>query len=195
VRTARACTAACALLSAAGAGWAEPPSGAGPATQPSFGLGARGTSAAAVLLEGERYFGGGRLSLLAGLGYIASPSSDENLPGGATGSVACRLFTRGLKHRAFVEASVSELVNEWWYSESGAIETGHRYGPGLQLGYQHISADGFTVAASMGVGYASGARTADEVQYMWGLSLSHTWRRPPPTPRAASPRPDPSSQR
>jgi hypothetical protein len=94
-------------------------------------------------VQGERYLNQGRLSVFAGVGYVIGSGAEGNLPTGFAGAGGVRMFTGGLKHRAFLEGSVSEVCREWW-SVAGGIEQAHRYGPGVQLGYQLISQTGFT---------------------------------------------------
>ena len=122
--------------------------------------------------QGERYLADERLSIFVGLGY--TPSLDQGDPTGPTFAAGVRTFTAGIKHRAFVEGSVSQLL-----VETRALGEGARlYGPGLQGGYQFVSTGGFTLMASLGIGYALAvprgvAPWASQV----GLGAGYTWRR------------------
>jgi hypothetical protein len=125
-------------------------------------------------LQGERYFARDRLSAFLGAGY--TPSIDEGDPSGATFAAGIRGFTAGLKHRGFLEASVSQI-----FIESGFVERPRRlYGPGLAAGYQFASRGGFTLMVSLGLGYAPGAEEYESESAFGGLinlGLGYTWRR------------------
>ncbi len=122
--------------------------------------------------QGERYIADERISLFFGLGY--TPSVDRGDPTGATFAAGIRTFTNGVKHRAFVEGSVSQLL-----VESGvAVGNSRFYGPGLQGGYQFVSPGGFTLMASAGAGRAIAVPSGvDPWALQVGLSLGYTWRR------------------
>jgi hypothetical protein len=123
--------------------------------------------------QGERYFLDERLSIFLGVGY--TPQIDPGDPTGPTFAAGLRSFTSGLKHRFFLEASASQLVLE----TEGADGGGRHYGPGLQGGYQFVSAGGLTLMASVGAGYALGVpRGGDPWATQVGLGLGYTWRRP-----------------
>jgi hypothetical protein len=122
--------------------------------------------------QGEHYLGDERVSVFVGLGY--TPRFDQNDVRGLTFAGGLRGFTRGDKHRAFLEGSLSQLI-----VESGALGPSRRlYGPGLQAGYQFVARGGFTVMASVGLGYAPGvARRVDGWAGLLGLAAGYTWRR------------------
>jgi hypothetical protein len=124
--------------------------------------------------QAEKYFAGDRLSAFAGLGY--TPPID-GIPSGLTGASGLRVFTRGVKHRGFVELSVSQI----------AVESGidrKYYGPGAQAGWQFVSHGGFTLMTSAGLGDIPADDVRERVQLLIGLGLGYTWRRhlqrPPP---------------
>jgi hypothetical protein len=122
--------------------------------------------------QGERYLADERLSIFVGLGF--TPSLDQGDPTGPTFAAGIRTFTAGTKHRAFVEGSVSQLLVE----NSVLGDGGRLYGPGLQGGYQFVSTGGFTLMASLGVGYALAVRDGiDPWAGQVGLSAGYTWRR------------------
>ena len=123
-------------------------------------------------LQGERYWARDRLSAFVGAGY--TPEIDAGDPSGPTFAAGLRGFTPGYKHRGFLELSVSQLALVY-----GSAEEGRRlYGPGLQAGYQFVTAGGFTLMLSLGLGYAPGVPEGEsEVGGMGGLSLGYTWRR------------------
>jgi len=117
----------------------------------------------------ERYLGD-RFSLFAGIGY--TPPID-GIPAGITPAGGARLFTPGVKHRGFLEFSVSQI----------AVESGidrRLYGPGLQAGWQFVSRGGFTLMASLGAGYILAENVSQPVQPLMGLGIGYTWRHPPP---------------
>ena len=124
--------------------------------------------------QGERYFADERLSVFVGLGY--TPRLDRGDPTGPTFAAGVRSFTAGVKHRAFMEGAVSQVL-----VETGPLGGGSRlYGPGLQGGYQFVSLGGFTFMASLGVGYALAApRGADPWGAQIGVGAGYTWRSTP----------------
>jgi hypothetical protein len=122
--------------------------------------------------QGERYFLDERLSIFVGLGY--TPQLDQKNPTGPTFAAGLRSFTSGIKHRAFLEGGVSQLLVEDRPEGGGA----RYYGPGVQGGYQFVSTGGFTLMASVGLGYALAVRRGlDRWASQVGLSLGYTWRR------------------
>ncbi len=123
--------------------------------------------------QGERYFLDERLSIFLGVGY--TPQVDPGDPTGPTFAAGFRSFTSGLKHRLFLEASASQVLLETEGADGGR----RLYGPGLQGGYQFVSAGGFTMMVSVGAGYALGVpRGGDPWATQFGLGLGYTWRRP-----------------
>lgn len=123
-------------------------------------------------VQAERYFAQERLSGFLGAGY--TPSLDQGDPSGLTFAAGIRGFTAGVKHRAFLALSVSQI-----FIESGFTANPRRlYGPGLEVGYQFVSRGGFTLMASLGVGVAPGVPEGEsEVGGLLGLGLGYTWRR------------------
>lgn len=136
--------------------------------------------------QGEAYFAREHLSLFGGLGYTPEIEADE--PSGPTFAAGIRGYTSGARHRGFVELSVSQIMTvqdgQDYVEGEWVPEPGHRlYGPGLQLGYQYASFGGFTVQASLGVGYAPTADETDLGFYpfkRWAplaaLGFGYTWR-------------------
>ena len=138
----------------------------------------------------EFYFSGGRLSGFGGVGY--TPEIDQGDPTGLTVAAGVRAYTLGIKHRGFVELSFSQLVikgatlalvrDPVGVVSFVVVEEGERhYGPGIQAGYQYVTAGGFTFLVSAGVGYALGideSATSSSVQPLVNLGLGYTWRRP-----------------
>lgn len=122
-------------------------------------------------IQGERYWGRERFSVFLGAGYTPAI---EDYPSGPSFAAGVRGFTPGYKHRGFLELSLSQLV-----LVSGPPEVrGRLYGPGLQAGYQFVSAGGFTLMVSLGLGYAPDVPEGEsEVGGMGGLSFGYTWRR------------------
>lgn len=124
--------------------------------------------------QGERYFGPDRFSVFVGAGY--TPSLDQYEPSGPTFAAGLRGYTRGVKHRGFLEASISQI-----FTEVNALEPGRRlYGPGLAAGYQFASRGGFTLMTSLGLGYAPGVDDGHtKVGGLANLGLGYTWRQRP----------------
>jgi hypothetical protein len=123
--------------------------------------------------QGERYLADERLSVFVGLGY--TPQLDPGDPTGPTFAAGLRSFTSGIKHRAFLEGAVSQIL-----VETEPLGNGSRlYGPGVQGGYQYVSLGGFTFMASLGLGYALAApRGVSPWGAQIGLGAGYTWRRP-----------------
>ena len=123
-------------------------------------------------LQGERYWARALLSAFVGAGY--TPEIEAGDPSGPTFAAGLRGFTPGYKHRGFLELSVSQLALVYCFAE----ERRRLYGPGLQAGYQFVTAGGFTLMLSLGLGYAPDVPEGEsEVGGMGGLSLGYTWRR------------------
>jgi hypothetical protein len=59
-------------------------------------------------LQAEYYFHGDRFSVFGGAGY--TPSFDAGDPSGFTVAAGGRVFTSGVKHRAYLEGSVSPIA-------------------------------------------------------------------------------------
>ena len=125
-------------------------------------------------LQGEYYLAKGRVSAFAGIGYMPH-ISEEPVPARVAGAVGARLFTGGLVHRGFVEVSVAELGTEWISANGELVDYSRLYGPGIQVGYQHVARGGFTFMISAGVGYAPGSHGASTA-WMGGIGIGHTWR-------------------
>lgn len=123
-------------------------------------------------LAGEKYVASDRMSVFGGLGYTLQV--DEGDASGVTVAAGVRGYTAGTKHRGYLELSVSQL-----YVETHCFETCRRlYGPGVQAGYQLLTKGGFTLVASLGVGYApTVSEGPDNVTSILGLGLGYTWRR------------------
>jgi len=136
-----------------------------------------GNSLGILGFQGERYLKQGRMSIFVGLGYSFETGEIGLLPTGVAGAAGLRLFTPGLKHRAFLEASVSELAKRAPTYGLEPVEAARSYGPGIQLGYQLVTRSGFTLAASAGAGYAPGVDVGDKVFMTAGLAMGYTWRR------------------
>ena len=129
-------------------------------------------------VQGEKYVRQERVSFFAGLGYTPD---DDHFPGGPTPAVGVRGFTSGSRHRAFVEASVSQVTTTKYAAHP---PDGQRlYGPGLQVGYQFTAPRGFTLMASAGAGYAVGQELIepldepDPIYALLGLGLGYTWKK------------------
>jgi hypothetical protein len=125
-------------------------------------------------LQGEKYLLHSRLSAFAGLGYTPSGDVGDEKGTGIAVAGGLRAFTPGIKHRGFLELSVSQLA-----IERECFDACHRhYGPGIQAGYQFVSRGGFTLFASLGLGVLFSAPIGyDRWGGMAGLGMGYTWRR------------------
>lgn len=134
--------------------------------------------------QGEVYFAREHLSAFVGLGY--TPARTSLQASGPTFAVGTRVYAGGTRHRGFAELSISQVMTvddgQDYVDGEWVPEPAHRlYGPGLQLGYQYASFGGFTVQASVGLGYAATADETDEgVMGKWApmaaLGFGYTWR-------------------
>ena len=148
---------------------------AAPASRKATVLGGIGNSMGWLGAQVEGYFADGRASVFGGLGY--SPEIDRSWSGIAV-AAGVRVFTRGEKHRFFLEASVSQLGVEAPSDPLQPKGDEAAYGPGLQVGYQLATRDGFTLMLSAGVGHALFASShLQETASMLGIGLGYTWRR------------------
>ncbi|MDT8340606.1 MAG: hypothetical protein RQ751_03755 [Longimicrobiales bacterium] len=142
-------------------------------------LGGVGNSFGWLGAQAEFFFHETRLSGFLGFGYAPPDVADSGDPAFAGG---VRGFTRGEKHRGFLELSVSTVLRETGFSltsEGLSVVDSNRYGPGLQIGYLYTAGWGFTALTSAGVGYAFGvSEEADKnpVAPLLGLGLGFTWR-------------------
>jgi hypothetical protein len=128
--------------------------------------------------QGEKYFSGSRLSAFAGLGYAPDLAEEgEQAASGLAVAAGLRAYTPGRAHRGFAELSVSCLETETAL-EGQPADLSRRYGPGLQVGYQHVSRGGFTLTLSAGVGAVVGETNGDgRGALMLGIGIGKTWRR------------------
>ena len=123
--------------------------------------------------QGEHYVRAERLGLFAGVGYL--PAVDTGDPSGLTFAAGVRAYTKGQKHRAFLEASISQIAVETAPCYGDCLRA---YGPGAQLGYQFVGSGGFSILASAGVGYAPTIPDGrSKVGTLLGLGFGYTWRR------------------
>lgn len=117
---------------------------------------------------GELYVASGRVSLFAGLGY--TPALNTSDASGITVAGGARGYTKGQRHRAYVEASVSQVAIE----EGGQRRS---YGPGAQLGYQYTARSGFTALVSLGIGFIVASDVpGNQAQALGGIGVGYTWR-------------------
>lgn len=139
-------------------------------------MGGYGNATGWLGVQGERYLGTGRYSIFVGLGY--APSVEERQATGIAVAAGVRGYTRGMKHRAFADLSVSQLAAE--VAPEGSLERGKKraYGPALQVGYQYVAEGGFTVVVSAGAGYAVNPIGDDRrIRSTAGVAMGYTWRR------------------
>ena len=133
-------------------------------------------------VQAERYLARGAFSAFVGVGRdgdLTHLSSNDNFA--FAGGV--RAYTSGTENRLFAELSVSQVVAD--VSIRATVDPSAypfvrtpRYGPGLQVGYQHISHGGFTLMLSAGYGYALGLRSTSDQragQPMAGFGIGYTF--------------------
>jgi hypothetical protein len=118
--------------------------------------------------QGEYYMAHERLSAFLGLGYTPWIEGDAS---GLTFAAGLRGYTRGNRHRGFLEVSVSEVALESAVVAASTADSKQLYGPGLQAGYQYSALSGFTFMGSFGIGYALGG-----AQPLLGVGFGYTWR-------------------
>ena len=126
--------------------------------------------------QAERYFLESGMSGFVGVGYVPSDDGDPAFAGGLRG------FTKGERHRGFLELSVSTVLRESRVlvtPEGASSEDSNLYGPGLQVGYAYTAGWGFAAMASVGLGYALGMASendASPLAMLFGIGLGYTWR-------------------
>jgi len=122
---------------------------------------------------GEYFLAASRLSATIGAGYWF-PVDNPGAPGFGA---AVRGFTKGSRHRGFLELSVVPLAIAWTevFTPAGSQFTDVRllYGPGLSVGYHYTAARGFTIIVGGGVGWTV---TRAEAAPLFLLAFGHTWR-------------------
>ena len=120
-----------------------------------------GNSLAWFGASADVYFSEGRYSAFGSLGY--TPELDEGEASGATFAAGLRAYTGDgeSRHRAFVELAASQIAIQNTYRRNadgfGQVADSQRlYGPALSGGYRFTARGGFTLIASLGVGYTIG---------------------------------------
>lgn len=128
-----------------------------------------------VGIQGEKYFAKTRLSVFAAVGYTPAENDGDYQGAGVAGGL--RGFTPGVKHRGFLELSVSPLFLDTSCFDACSLH----YGPGLSAGWQYVSRGGFSLWLSGGIGvtFATVQPGDDSVAPMGGIGLGYTWRRSP----------------
>ena len=125
----------------------------------------------------EKYISGGQASIFGGAGYVPD-SYDGRGAKGAAVAAGLRAYTRGRKHRAFAELSISPVAVEVAPEGSGLRGRTISYGSSLSVGYNMVTHGGFTLALSTGVGQAmTGAAGAHGTEFVSSIALGHTWAR------------------
>ena len=123
-------------------------------------------------IQAEKYFARTRLSVFGGIGYVIE--EDEGDYSGLGVAAGIRGFTPGLKHRGFLELSVSPLFLEQNCFDSCNL----RYGPGISAGWHFVTRGGFSLWLSGGVGVSFDPPPGESsVAPMGGIGLGYTWRR------------------
>lgn len=120
-------------------------------------------------VQGEVHLADERLSAFGSLGFTPA-ILEVGDPSGLSYAVGARGYTRGRRHRVFLEAS-------WRQVGVGLGKLLH--GPGFQVGYQFTAPRGFTLLVSGGAGYAVDARepgSPDRLRLLMSLGIGHTWR-------------------
>jgi hypothetical protein len=79
-----------------------------------------------------------------------------------------RLFTPGLRHRAFLEAVYAPMAVSLGFADERVY-----YGPGLTAGYGYTAASGFSALIGFGVGWAHAVRSWE---LAGNLGVGYTWR-------------------
>ena len=114
---------------------------------------------------------GARISIFVGAGY--TPRLSEQQPSGPAGAAGLRLTGGGSTHRLFGQLSVAQIALEEvapWRPQGR-----HIYGPGLGVGYQLRSSQGFALSVSAGVGYVLSS-SGRSWQPMMDTGIGYSWR-------------------
>lgn len=151
--------------------WQSPPQAAPPPPAFSLSVGL-GNDAGGLGGQAQAYFGGGRIGIFGGLGYL--PEVETGDWSGVSVAGGVRGYTDTRKHRGYLEVSASPMQ-----VEQGCFASCERfYGLGTQAGYQLLTSGGFTLAASIGVGYTLGLPDgSSRASFLGDLSFGYTWRR------------------
>ena len=140
-------------------------------------LAGAGNSFGGLGVQGGYYLAAGRVSVFAGVGYYPGDPDDDRLPSGVAGAVGARGFTKGLRHRGFLELSVAPITNAWATRDFDLFDGAILYGPSAQGGYQFVGSTGFTIMISVGVGYARWSKyDLSYTSVTGGLGLGYTRR-------------------
>lgn len=150
-----------------------------------------GNSLAWLGASADFYFSEGRFSAFGSLGY--TPEFDEGEASGVTVAAGIRAYTghAASPHRAFLELAGSQIAIQNTcarnaYGFCRTVDSQRLYGPALSGGYRFTSRRGFTLIASLGVGYAIGVDEtlpdgSVEDLSPWapvlGLGLGYAWPR------------------
>ena len=118
------------------------------------------------------YFAKSRLSLAVGGGYL--PTTDNGGPGSGAAGAAIRAYTKGVRHRALLELSVTLLSLSWRQNGDTFFDVHGHYGPGICGGYQFTAMSGFTVLMTGGVGWEP---NQGRLWPIGDLGFGYTWRR------------------
>jgi hypothetical protein len=100
-------------------------------------------------------------SVVGGLG--------SGLRDGVEAAAGLRLFTPGVRHRAFLEAVYAPMAVSLGFADEKVY-----YGPGLTAGYGYTAASGFSALIGFGAGWAHAIRSWELVG---NLGVGYTWRR------------------
>lgn len=120
---------------------------------------------------GQVFLRGDHLSAFASAGHPLGGNAGAPSLAGAAG---LRVFSRGQRHRRFMELSVSPLA----ILAANRVFIEQFYGPGASVGYEYTALEGLAFAASLGGGVVLQPRGGvDRIQPLLTLSVGRTWRR------------------
>lgn len=139
-------------------------------------LGGLGSSYGGFGAQVEYYLGSRRFSFYGGVGYYPG-GDDDRCPSGLAGAGGARLYTGGVRHRGFLEVALAPIASNFVIQDDELVDQAIVYGPSVHLGYQLVRDGGFTLQASVGVGYGRWSEyDVSVVAFQLGLGIGHSWR-------------------
>ena len=118
-----------------------------------------------VGLNFEYYWANTNASAFGGFGYSPDYNRQDFAEGDLIFIGGIRVFTKGVKHRGFLQLSIGPVQYH-----SAVVN----YGPALSAGYHRTSRQGFTFVVDLGVGFDP---NRDEAIAISSFGFGYTWRK------------------
>jgi len=120
----------------------------------------------------DRYIAHSRLSVVVGGGYL--PTTTNTGPGTGAVGAGIRGYTKGARHRALLELSVTFLYLTWTRSGNSFFNVHRHYGPGISGGYHFSATKGLSVLMTAGLGWVP---DLGKLLPIGDIGFGYTWRR------------------